>query len=162
MEERLLCLWVVGSAMGLTCCETKCYRNEEIGDKEGNVYFCPDDDKPECCEQDLEFTCCETTATKSGREQAQLWCTVAALVLVVGLVFLCCKYDVTCCNGDERTIAQRLGLRKKPAPEPRLTDLTQAGPMDDTTDNRRRFGGLPPLPSETGHHNSGFMGDDGY
>ena len=37
----------------------KCMRNEDIGWRQGNIYFCDDPDLPECCELQMEFTCCE-------------------------------------------------------------------------------------------------------
>ena len=38
---------------------TKCYKNKDLGEYEANIYYCPDENKPECCEKDEEFTCCE-------------------------------------------------------------------------------------------------------
>lgn len=44
---------------------TKCYRDESVGDREGNVYYCTENSKPECCEEDSQFTCCESQSEKT-------------------------------------------------------------------------------------------------
>ncbi|XP_060072365.1 uncharacterized protein LOC132552233 [Ylistrum balloti] len=80
---------------------TKCYRDELVGDREGNVYHCEDPDKPECCEEDQEFTCCQTQSSKTLKEQFILWGGVLTAVILI-TVMLCwlCK-DWNCCASDK-------------------------------------------------------------
>ncbi|XP_033752207.1 uncharacterized protein LOC117336004 [Pecten maximus] len=83
---------------GVLC--TKCYRDELVGDREGNVYHCEDPGKPECCEENLEFTCCQTQSTKTLKEQFILWGAVlAAVILITVLLCWLCK-DWNCCSSD--------------------------------------------------------------
>ncbi|KAL8579889.1 hypothetical protein ACOMHN_060743 [Nucella lapillus] len=142
------------------CCETKCFKADTLGEKEGNVYYCSNDQKPDCCQRNSDFTCCESSDAKTWKEQAQLWGTVAAVAILIGVAFVCCRQDLSFCNGDEGTLSQRFGLK--------LTDLGQAGrrQKEATTTNKPkngnsrsvsgRGGGLPPLPplarQDNDHH----------
>ena len=42
----------------------ECLRNDDIGNRPGNVYRCDNPDLSVCCEQSGEFTCCEQRQTK--------------------------------------------------------------------------------------------------
>ena len=55
----------VSAPVSVASCETKCYKNEQLGDAEGNVYHCYGDEKPDCCQQNSEFTCCESNDSKT-------------------------------------------------------------------------------------------------
>ncbi|KAK7473546.1 hypothetical protein BaRGS_00035207 [Batillaria attramentaria] len=152
---RRLAVVILCLCVSETHCSTKCYKNEDLGEAEGNVYYCYGDEKPECCEQDSAFTCCETSTSKNLREQLQLWGTVAAFILVIGILFMCCKNDYSLCN-DDKPLTQRLGLGRKP--DPPLTDLNQEREREHTTEfNRNLYGSrtgnpydrLPPLPPVT-------------
>ncbi|XP_069131999.1 uncharacterized protein [Argopecten irradians] len=79
---------------------TKCYRDELVGDREGNVYHCNEPDKPECCEENQEFTCCQTQSSKTLKEQFILWgAVVAAVILITVLLCWLCK-DWNWCGSD--------------------------------------------------------------
>ncbi|KAL8592074.1 hypothetical protein ACOMHN_032544 [Nucella lapillus] len=142
----LLCLYI-----GWGTCKTKCFKNDGLGDVEGNVYYCYGDEKPECCEKESEFTCCESEGSKNTREQAQLWGTVAALVIIIGLLFVCCKNDYSLCNGDDRTLADRMGLSRRP--EQALPHLSRPGEGRRGSQSRDGhpypYSNLPPLPPMT-------------
>ncbi|KAH3854839.1 uncharacterized protein LOC127874308 isoform X1 [Dreissena polymorpha] len=92
-------------ALGLTTAQegTKCYRNEAVGEKEGNVYYCADQTKTECCEEDAAFTCCEPKSKKTLREQLILWGIVIAVGVIIALV--CCYFwrDNVCSKSDKST-----------------------------------------------------------
>ncbi|XP_060583676.1 uncharacterized protein LOC132739878 [Ruditapes philippinarum] len=79
---------------------TTCYREESLGDRDGNVYICDDESKPECCEENEQFTCCESQSKKTWKEQLILWGTVGGLVLLVSLT--CCYFwrDNVCSKSD--------------------------------------------------------------
>ncbi|KAL8614424.1 hypothetical protein ACOMHN_007760 [Nucella lapillus] len=137
-------------SFGVTC-KTKCFKNDGLGDAQGNVYYCYGDEKPECCEKESEFTCCESEGSKNAREQAQLWGTVAALVIIIGLLFVCCKSDVSLCNGDDRTLTDRMGLSRRPEQAmPRLSRPGEEGRGSQSRDSHSYpYGNLPPLPPIT-------------
>ena len=61
----------------------------------------------------LQVSDSRCVARVGRKEQAQLWGTVVALVIVIAVLFYCCKTDNTCCNSDdnEPSLAERLGFR---------------------------------------------------
>lgn len=149
----LFCLCVSGVR-----CATTCFKNQALGDVEGNVYYCYGDEKPECCEENSLFTCCEKNTSKNVREQIQLWGTVAAFILVIGILFMCCKNDYSLCN-DDKPILERIGIRRN-KPDPPLTDLSQTRHRENTLNSLGRdfydtpidtpyYDRLPPLPPVT-------------
>ncbi|RUS89554.1 hypothetical protein EGW08_002672 [Elysia chlorotica] len=79
---------------------TKCYKNEDLGDRDGNVYHCEEGDLTRCCVEHEAPTCCQSESSKNLEEQLQLWGTVAAMILAIALIFVCCKNDISCCNSD--------------------------------------------------------------
>ena len=44
---------------------TKCFKDESVGDRVGNLYYCEDEVKTDCCTENGQFDCCEPTATKA-------------------------------------------------------------------------------------------------
>ncbi|XP_005105910.1 uncharacterized protein LOC101850982 [Aplysia californica] len=78
----------------------KCYRDDSLGDRDGNVYHCESKDLPRCCIENAEPTCCMSESDKNWKEQLQLWGTVAAVIVVLGILFVCCKNDVSFCNNE--------------------------------------------------------------
>ncbi|XP_021353928.1 uncharacterized protein LOC110450635, partial [Mizuhopecten yessoensis] len=100
----------------------KCYRDEQVGDREGNLYYCDQPDKPECCEENQEFTCCQTQSSKTMKEQFILWGAVLAAVILIS-VLLCwlCK-DCNCCASD-RSVKDRCCCTK--------SEDSDKDPLDD-------------------------------
>lgn len=43
----------------------ECLKDEALGDVDGNKYYCEDESKPECCEMNESFTCCELDSVKN-------------------------------------------------------------------------------------------------
>ncbi|XP_070184254.1 uncharacterized protein [Littorina saxatilis] len=170
MSESLLFLLLMCLCVGLISSDaTKCFRSEDLGNAEGNVYHCYED-KPDCCEQDSEFTCCEAESSKTWKEQLQLWGTVAGVVAVMLLVCCCFKSDGIC-NGTKEGESSFMDRFRRKRQEPALTDLSHADPATKTTS--LSYDRLPPLPPVTplpeknnygfrGRSNSGYEDDDGY
>ncbi|GFO39609.1 hypothetical protein PoB_006611400 [Plakobranchus ocellatus] len=98
---------------------SKCYRNEAIGDRDGNVYYCNSKDLSRCCVENEAPTCCKSESAKNLEEQLQLWGTVAAMILAIALIFICCKNDIACCTSDTslRERIQNFSLRNRNKPE---------------------------------------------
>lgn len=119
---------------------TKCYKEEALGDRDGNVYYCEEEGKTECCEEDKEYTCCESQATRTWKEQL-----VGGLVLLITL--LCCYFwrDNFCSKSDTSLAQSCCTCCKKPENEDRekLAAVTQPGPSAITSFSPRpwRFGG---------------------
>lgn len=80
---------------------TKCYRSESLGDRDVNVYYCDDPDKPACCDEGGQFTCCEEDSDKTLREQLTLWGVVLGVILLISIG--CCYFwkDCACCKDDQ-------------------------------------------------------------
>ncbi|CAG5134145.1 unnamed protein product, partial [Candidula unifasciata] len=80
-------------------CDT-CYKDESLGDRDGNVYYCNSKDLSRCCREKDQWTCCVTESKKNITEQLQLWGAVAAFIVVIVILFMFCKNDISCCNSD--------------------------------------------------------------
>uniref|UniRef100_A0A2C9LRK7 Uncharacterized protein n=1 Tax=Biomphalaria glabrata TaxID=6526 RepID=A0A2C9LRK7_BIOGL len=78
----------------------KCYKEESLGDAEGNVYFCNAAGLTRCCTENSERTCCVEIAEKNMKEQLQLWGIVAGMIILIAILFICCKNDISFCNSD--------------------------------------------------------------
>lgn len=72
---------------------------DEAGDKKdpNNIYRC--DKVEKCCHEQGMPTCCtEKPAETAAWEQAQLWGTVAALIIILALLMWYCRHDGNCCG----------------------------------------------------------------
>ncbi|KAL5006351.1 hypothetical protein ScPMuIL_015157 [Solemya velum] len=96
-------------AKGVSC--TKCLKDETVGDRSGNVYYCDDPTKPECCEQQLEYTCCELETTRNLREQLVLWGGVIFVAVVITVLLCCLCRDHDYCSTD-KPVLEKLGIKK--------------------------------------------------
>ncbi|XP_059155541.1 uncharacterized protein LOC131940763 [Physella acuta] len=79
---------------------TKCFKDESVGDREGNVYYCNDASLPRCCVENGANACCIALSDKNLTEQLQLWGVVAGLIALIAIIFVCCKNDISFCNSD--------------------------------------------------------------
>ncbi|KAH9505381.1 hypothetical protein Btru_058576 [Bulinus truncatus] len=84
----------------------KCYKDESIGDNDGNVYYCNAVGLTRCCTEKGERTCCVEIAEKNWKEQLQLWGIVAGMIVLIAILFICCKNDISFCN-SEMTLKER-------------------------------------------------------
>ncbi|KAK3596809.1 hypothetical protein CHS0354_036650 [Potamilus streckersoni] len=75
-----------------------CLKNYDIGEREGNVYYCQDLVLTECCEIEREFTCCEPGKSKHLREQLQLWGAVLLFVLILMVLCIYYRRDSPACS----------------------------------------------------------------
>ncbi|XP_014778511.1 uncharacterized protein LOC106875063 [Octopus bimaculoides] len=78
----------------------KCQKVKELGDRPPNVYYCPEPEKPRCCQPEggVEYTCCEEKTTEDLKNQFELW---VYIFIVVGVVVILCFYffkDVNYCS----------------------------------------------------------------
>ncbi|XP_062582074.1 uncharacterized protein LOC134243865 [Saccostrea cucullata] len=89
----------------------QCLKNDDIGYRQGNIYFCNDPDLSECCEMDSEFTCCEPNYVKNTREQIKLWCSVCIFLLIIVAVYMCLHRDVQWISSQ--TVQESFGLRNR-------------------------------------------------
>ncbi|XP_045176256.1 uncharacterized protein LOC123536844 [Mercenaria mercenaria] len=117
---------------------TKCFKEESLGDREGNVYYCEDESKTECCEENNEYTCCESQSEKTWKEQLILWGSVGGLVLLISLLCcyfwrdnVCSKSDTsltqsccTCCRKKEKEDHKHLSSE----PEPGSSNMSRFSP----------------------------------
>ncbi|XP_046546081.1 uncharacterized protein LOC124256167 [Haliotis rubra] len=85
----------------------QCLKNQQLGDVTGNTYQCEDATKPECCEKDSSFTCCEPAATRNLIEQVQLWGIVSAIAIIIGVLLFCLCKDVNYCASD-KTVKEKV------------------------------------------------------
>ncbi|KAL4225383.1 hypothetical protein ACF0H5_016072 [Mactra antiquata] len=117
----------------------KCFKDDSLGDREGNVYYCNDANKPECCEEDNAFTCCEEQTKKSLREQLILWGSVSGVVLLIVLV--CCYFwrDGDCCKGDKTMREKCCSCCRKSSVDDKakLSDIAEPGTSSGTMNAKR-------------------------
>ncbi|ESO84702.1 hypothetical protein LOTGIDRAFT_236192 [Lottia gigantea] len=131
--------------------ENKCFRNEIFGDRDGNVYYCPnpENEYTECCEKDQEFTCCQKNSEKNLGEQLMLWGTIAAVVLLMIIIGVCVKKDINCCKSDRWIFYKFTSKSKKEQSKPIV------GIEDVDQYERKDQQGYAP----NYKHNSGFVYD---
>ncbi|XP_029656465.1 uncharacterized protein LOC115230408, partial [Octopus sinensis] len=78
----------------------KCLKAEELGDRPANVYYCPDPEKPRCCQPEggVEYTCCEEKTKEDLKKQFELWVYIFLIVSVVVILLFYFFKDVDYCN----------------------------------------------------------------
>ncbi|XP_071525957.1 uncharacterized protein [Panulirus ornatus] len=84
------------SALGAETKKIECYAKlDGPKDDPNNIYRCP---KPEkCCQENGRPSCCrEKDISVSAWEQAQLWGTLAGMILVLAAVMWYCRHDGDC------------------------------------------------------------------
>lgn len=123
---------------------TKCYKNEDIGDRDGNVYHCEEGDLTRCCVEHNAPTCCQSESSKNLEEQLQLWGTVAAMVLAVIIIFACCKNDIACCTSEMSLKERFQSLRNRNKAEHLVNEEDEAARNKGTFYDNRAVGSFPP------------------
>ncbi|XP_048779584.1 uncharacterized protein LOC125682972 [Ostrea edulis] len=89
----------------------QCLRNDDIGYRKGNIYYCNHPDLSACCEMNGKFTCCEPNYVKNTREQIKLWGSVSVFLLIIVAVYTCLHRDVQWISSQ--TVQESLGLKNR-------------------------------------------------
>ncbi|XP_069944815.1 uncharacterized protein [Cherax quadricarinatus] len=95
---------VVAEGESAAGAKTECYANPN-GDKmdPNNIYTCVSPQT--CCQENAVPTCCATKETSEAVVgQAQLWGTLAGLIIVVALLMWYCRHDGDCCGNTKGKI----------------------------------------------------------
>ncbi|KAG7153924.1 hypothetical protein Hamer_G017749 [Homarus americanus] len=107
------------------------------GDKldPNNIYTCVTPAK--CCQEEGKPSCCsEKAGSVAGFEQAQLWGTLAGLILVLAIVMWYCRHDGDCCGNKKGEqgccCCKRKDGNNDPGDE---IEEVKVPPADDKTDS---------------------------
>lgn len=79
----------------------ECYLDENMAkDNPNNIYRCSKTEK--CCKEGGLPSCCSEKPTSvAAWEQAKLWGTLAAMIIVLALLMWYCRHDGNCCGNKK-------------------------------------------------------------